>query len=91
MLTIVASDEFVIPTGNLYEGPLEMVEVAFEAMNGEAGVTPLYKDIYGEWKTSFAPLMDHNGKVLAIIGFDHTRSYIETELKKIENMLKKTN
>jgi transcriptional regulator with AAA-type ATPase domain len=88
MLTIVASDDFVIPTGNIYEGPPENMEVAFEAMNGEAGVTPLYKDIYGEWKTSFAPLMDHNGKVLAIIGFDHTRSYIETELKKIENMLK---
>jgi transcriptional regulator with PAS, ATPase and Fis domain len=88
MLTIVADEDFVIPPGNLYEGPPEMMEVAFEAMNGKAGVTPLYKDIYGEWKTSFAPLMDYNGKVLAIIGFDHTRSYIETELKKIENMLK---
>jgi hypothetical protein len=88
MLTIVASDEFVIPTGNLYEGPPEMMEVAFEAMNGEAGVTPLYKDIYGEWKTSFAHEIVHNGKVLANIGFDHTRSYIETKLKKIENMLK---
>ena len=88
MLTIVADEDFVIPAGNLYEGPPEMMEVAFEAMNGKAGVTPLYKDIYGEWKTSFAPLMDHNGKVLAIIGLDHSRSYIETELKKIENMLK---
>ncbi|WHY80105.1 sigma 54-interacting transcriptional regulator [Neobacillus sp. WH10] len=88
MLTIVADEDFVIPAGNLYEGPPEMMEVAFEAMNGKAGVTPLYKDIYGEWKTSFAPLMDHNGKVVAIIGLDHSRSYIETELKKIENMLK---
>ncbi|MGJ7920894.1 sigma-54 interaction domain-containing protein [Neobacillus sp. LXY-4] len=86
MLTIVASEDFVIPAGHLYEGPPEMMEVAFEAMDGKAGVTPLYEDIYGEWKTSFAPLMDHNGNVLAIIGFDHTRSYIEKELKKIENM-----
>lgn len=88
MLTIVADEDFVIPPGNLYEGPPEMMEVAFKAMNGKAGVTPLYKDNYGEWKTSFAPLMDYNGKVLAIIGFDHSRYYIETELKKIENMLK---
>lgn len=86
MLTIVADEDFVIPPGHTYEGPPEMMEVAFEALDGKAGVTPLYEDIYGEWKTSFAPLMDHHGKVLAIIGFDHSRSYIETELKKIENM-----
>ncbi|WP_335390809.1 sigma-54 interaction domain-containing protein [Neobacillus drentensis] len=87
MLTIVASEDFVIPPGHIYEGPPEMMEVAFEAMDGKAGVTSLYEDIYGEWKTSFAPLTDHNGNVLAIIGFDHSRSYIETELKKLGNML----
>jgi DNA-binding NtrC family response regulator len=87
MLTIVASEDFVIPPGQTYDGPPEMMEVAFEAMNGKAGVTSLYEDIYGEWKTSFAPLTDQNGNVLAIIGFDHSRSYIETELKKIGNML----
>jgi hypothetical protein len=87
MLTIVASEDFVIPPGHIYEGPPEMMEVAFEAMDGKAGVTSLYEDIYGEWKTSFAPLTDHNGHVLAIIGFDHSRSYIETELKKLGNML----
>ncbi|WP_155925555.1 sigma-54 interaction domain-containing protein [Bacillus sp. UNC438CL73TsuS30] len=88
LLTIVADEDFVIPPGVLYDGPPEMMEVAFEAMNGIAGVTPLYEDIYGEWKTSFSPIIDHSGKVLAIIGFDHTKSYIENELKKIENMLK---
>ncbi|MGM0900620.1 MAG: sigma 54-interacting transcriptional regulator [Bacillota bacterium] len=86
---IVGDEDFIIPPGDLYEGPPEMMEVAFEAMKGKAGVSPLYEDIYGEWKTSFAPLMDHNGKVLAIIGFDHRRFYIETELKKIETMLKR--
>ncbi|MDQ6596071.1 sigma-54 interaction domain-containing protein [Bacillus salipaludis] len=88
LLTIVADEDFVIPPGVLYDGPPEMMEVAFEAMNGIAGVTPLYEDIYGEWKTSFSPIIDHDGKVLAIIGFDHSKSYIENELKKIENMLK---
>lgn len=86
LLTIVADEDFVIPPGVLYDGPPEMMEVAFEAMNGIAGVTPLYKDIYGEWKTSFAPIKDHDGNVLAIIGFDHNRSYIENEFKKIESM-----
>jgi hypothetical protein len=86
VLTIVASEDFVIPPGHTYEGPPEMMKVVFEAMDGKAGVTPLYEDIYGEWKTSFAPLTDHNGNVLAIIGFDHSKSYIETELKKIQNM-----
>ncbi|WP_338453046.1 sigma 54-interacting transcriptional regulator [Niallia oryzisoli] len=87
--TLVASEDFVIPPGVLYEGPPEIMETAFAALNGKAGVTPLYKDIYGEWKTSFAPLMDPNGNIAAIIGFDHKKAYIETELKKIENMLKK--
>ncbi|WHY01795.1 hypothetical protein [Neobacillus sp. DY30] len=86
---IVGNEDFIIPPGGLYEGPPEMIKVAFEAMRGKAGVSPFYEDIYGEWKTSFAPLMDHNGKVLAIIGFDHSKSYIETELKKIETMLKR--
>ncbi|MDR7236464.1 sigma-54 interaction domain-containing protein [Neobacillus drentensis] len=86
MLTIVASEDFVIPPGHIYEGPPEMIEVALEAMDGKAGVTSLYEDVYGEWKTSFAPLTDHNGNVLAIIGFDHSRSYIENELKKIGDM-----
>lgn len=89
MLNIVADEGFIIPTGQLYEGPPEVMEVAYEALKGKAGVTPLYKDIYGEWKTSFAPLADPNGQVIAIIGFDHTKSYIEAELKKIENMLKR--
>lgn len=86
MLTIVGDEGFAIPAGSIYEGPPEIMEVAIEAMKGKAGVTPLYEDIYGEWKTSFAPLMDHNGKVIATIAFDHRRSYIESELKKLENM-----
>ena len=86
MLCIVASEDFVIPAGVIYDGPEESMRVAFEAANGKAGVTELYQDIYGEWKSSFAPITDPNGKVLAIIAFDHSRSYIETELKKIENM-----
>ncbi|WP_428912563.1 sigma-54 interaction domain-containing protein [Niallia sp. Krafla_26] len=87
LLTIAADEGFPIPPGVLYDGPPEIMEVALGAMNGKAGVTPLYKDIYGEWKSSFAPIMDSSGKVLAIIAFDHSREYIETELKRIENTL----
>ncbi|WP_338473278.1 sigma 54-interacting transcriptional regulator [Niallia sp. XMNu-256] len=87
MCTIVADEGFPIPPGVIYDGPPEMMKVGFEAMNGRAGVTPLYKDIFGEWKSTFAPLMDHNGKVLATIAFDYRRSYIESELKRIESTL----
>lgn len=89
LMTIVADESFVVPQGHTYEGPPEIMEVAFEALEGKAGVTSIYEDIYGEWKTSFAPLIDHKGNIKAIIGFDHRKSYIETELKKIENMLNK--
>jgi hypothetical protein len=66
------------------EGIIEWVYI-FKVLDNNKMLT-IVADIYGEWKTSFAPLIEHNGKVLAIIGFDHSRSYIETKLKKIKKM-----
>jgi predicted transcriptional regulator len=56
------------------EGIIEWVYI-FKVLDNNKMLT-IVADIYGEWKTSFAPLMEHNGKVLAIIGFDHSRFFI---------------
>ncbi|WP_257352348.1 sigma-54 interaction domain-containing protein [Pseudalkalibacillus decolorationis] len=87
MLTLVADEGFIIKPGETYEGPPEIMDVASAAMNGKVGVTPMYKDIYGEWKTSFAPIFDHSGQVIALIGYDYSQSYINSELKKLAKIL----
>ncbi|HEY9578077.1 MAG TPA: sigma 54-interacting transcriptional regulator, partial [Pseudobacillus sp.] len=87
MLTLVADEGFVIQPGEIYEGPTEIMEVATSAMNGEATVTSVYEDHYGKWKTSFAPIMDESGKVVALIGYDYSKAYVDSRLKKMGDLL----
>ena len=39
--------------------------------------TDIYKDQFGTWITAFAPIIDHNGKVIAILGIDVEASIIK--------------
>ncbi|KKB44114.1 Formate hydrogenlyase transcriptional activator [Bacillus thermotolerans] len=50
--TLAADKDFTMKPGELYEGSPEFVKVAANAVKGRVEVTPVYKDIYGEWKTS---------------------------------------
>ncbi|WP_439096882.1 sigma-54 interaction domain-containing protein [Bacillus massiliigorillae] len=86
-INLCADEDFVLKPGEVYDGPPEIMDVAFAAMRGKVGVTPLYKDAYGEWKTSFAPVFDVNGIVVAIIGYDYSKSYISSEMQKLEKLL----
>ncbi|UAT32790.1 sigma 54-interacting transcriptional regulator (plasmid) [Bacillus badius] len=86
--TLAADKDFTMQPGQLYEGTPEFAKVAADAVKGRVGVTKLYRDIYGEWKTSLAPVIDATGKVIALIGYDYSKEYIDSELGKMGRVLK---
>ena len=86
-INLVADKNFVMKPGEAYLGPPEIMDVAIAASKGKIGVTPIYQDPYGSWKTSFAPIFNEIGQVIAIIGYDYSESYINTELQKLKRLL----
>ncbi|MFJ7755532.1 sigma 54-interacting transcriptional regulator [Peribacillus muralis] len=88
LIHLIADKGFVIEPGEEYIGPPEMMNVAYAAFNGKAGVTPIYEDRYGEWKTSLAPIMDDDGNIVAIVGCDYSKSYINSEMQRLSKQLK---
>ncbi|MDM5294221.1 sigma 54-interacting transcriptional regulator [Peribacillus simplex] len=87
LIHLVADKGFVIEPGEEYIGPPEMVNVAYQAFNGKAGVTPIYEDRYGEWKTSFAPIIDDGGNIVAIVGCDYSKAYFNSEMQRLRKQL----
>ncbi|MDP1419869.1 sigma 54-interacting transcriptional regulator [Peribacillus simplex] len=87
LIHLVADKGFVIEPGEEYMGPPEMVNVAYQAFNGKAGVTPIYEDRYGEWKTSFAPIIDDDGTIVAIVGCDYSKAYFNSEMQRLRKQL----
>ncbi|MGH2316453.1 sigma-54 interaction domain-containing protein [Planococcus sp. SE5232] len=87
VMHVAASDDFVINPGEEYIGPPEVMKVIYEAFKGKSGVTPLYEDEYGIWKSSIAPLYDENGHIIAIIGFDYSEEYVNSELQRLSKQL----
>lgn len=87
VIHVAASEGFVIETGEEYIGPPEVMKVIYEAFKGNSGVTPLYEDEYGVWKSSIAPLFDESGKVIAVIGFDYSDEYVNSELQRLSKQL----
>ncbi|TDL92822.1 AAA family ATPase [Vibrio vulnificus] len=87
LIHLVADKGFVIEPGEEYMGPPEMINVAYQAFNGKAGVTPIYEDRYGEWKTSFAPIIDDDGNIVAIVGCDYSKAYFNSEMQRLRKQL----
>ncbi|USK70789.1 sigma-54 interaction domain-containing protein [Peribacillus asahii] len=87
LIHLVADKGFVIEPGEEYIGPPEMMNVAYQAFNGKVGITPIYEDRYGEWKTSFAPIIDDDGNIVAIVGCDYSKYYINSEMKRLSKQL----
>ncbi|CAH0297526.1 Acetoin dehydrogenase operon transcriptional activator AcoR [Peribacillus sp. Bi96] len=88
LIHLVADKGFVIEPMEEYIGPPEMMNVAYQAFNGKAGVTPIYEDKYGDWKTSLAPIIDDDGNIVAIVGCDYSKSYINSEMQRLSKQLK---
>ncbi|RST77493.1 AAA family ATPase [Siminovitchia acidinfaciens] len=86
--TIAGDKDFVMQPGDLYEVGAEFAKVARNAMKGRVEVTPVYRDVFGEWKSCLAPVMDQSGQVIALIGYDYSKEYVEAELSKMGKVLK---
>jgi diguanylate cyclase (GGDEF)-like protein/PAS domain S-box-containing protein len=54
--------------GDLYDGPSKELWEVFRS--GQPQVQPPYRDRWGYWVTSIAPVRDATGKVVAILGMD---------------------
>lgn len=87
IVNLTSSEDFVIPVGATYIGSEIILETISNAYNGIISVTPIYEDEYGEWKTCCAPLYDTEGKVIAILGFDYSKDYVNHELIKLSESL----
>ncbi|WP_298830854.1 sigma 54-interacting transcriptional regulator [uncultured Planococcus sp.] len=87
VIHVAASDGFILEPGEEYIGPPEVMKVIYEAFKGKSGVTPLYEDEYGVWKSSIAPLYNEAGKIMAIIGFDYSEEYVNSELQRLSKQL----
>ncbi|MFD1707486.1 sigma-54 interaction domain-containing protein [Siminovitchia sediminis] len=87
MRNLVGDDSFVLEPGQLYKGSPEAMKSATAAMNGQVEVTNLYQDHYGVWKTCFAPIFDESQNILALVGYDYSKEYVEREIRKLGNKL----
>ncbi len=89
VINLVADKKLDIKPGEEYLGPAEMINAVLEGMKGKLVITPKYTDIYGEWKSSIAPIKDVTGQVIAILGVDFSVNFIETQIEKLDTLLKK--
>lgn len=62
----VDSPDYSAP-GDIYEDESVAIDAAFD---GKASVEGPIKDAWGVWFSGIAPIMDENGKVIAIFGID---------------------
>ncbi|MER2190976.1 MAG: sigma 54-interacting transcriptional regulator [Solibacillus sp.] len=87
IINLTSSEEFVIPVGHIYIGSDTILKSIDDAYNGIISVTPIYEDEFGEWKTCCAPLYDTKGNVIATLGFDYSKDYVNNELIKLSQSL----
>lgn len=64
---LLESSDYSAP-GDLYDGPDEDLWAVWNL--GTARVQPPHQDDWGHWVTAVAPVRDHEGAVLALLGMD---------------------
>ncbi len=57
------------PYGEIYTGPAKSIEKVFST--GETVVSDLEIDRWGRWISALTPVMNENGEVRAVLGFDY--------------------
>lgn len=60
------------PPGEIYTEASQAFIKSFD--NGSAFVEGPYKDRWGNWLSALAPILDENGKVIAVVGIDSAAS-----------------
>lgn len=71
-----------------YIAPKEMRHAINTALGGRTAVTPIYRDVYGKWKSSISPIKDEDGKIIAILGADFSAEYVDEQIEKLKNYFK---
>lgn len=88
VINLVTDKRLAIAPGEEYTGPPEMMEVVYNAWEGKPGVTPLYNDKFGEWKSCLVPIKDEENKsVIAVLGADFIGEFVREEIKKLKKQL----
>ena len=83
--------EFVVMTdpdesGRFYTGALYKMEpFHLKVFNGEVMTTDIYYDNEGAWLSAAAPIVNHNGKVIAILQADRRVDFVLQELVDLRN------
>jgi two-component system, sporulation sensor kinase B len=84
---LAASDSYVEYSFNslmYYEAGDEFLSAFEEAKENKVITsTDVYKDQYGDWISSFAPIVDEEGKIVAILGVDAEASIIKRNQSEI--------
>lgn len=87
IIFLVADEKLDIMPGQEYAAPPEMKKAILDAYSGKIVVTPKYTDVYGQWKSSIAPIRDETGQVIAILGSDFSVEYIDMQIKNLRKLL----
>ncbi|MCU6710241.1 methyl-accepting chemotaxis protein [Paenibacillus sp. J5C_2022] len=72
-----------IVAGSEYEDHGSFSKAYEKAIAGEAGLTDVFADAYGEWLTYLAPITDAEGKVVAVYGIDYDYHFVSERLKSL--------
>ncbi|WP_134703307.1 sigma-54-dependent Fis family transcriptional regulator [Ammoniphilus sp. YIM 78166] len=88
VINLVADKRLKLYPGEEYFGPPEIMKCMYQAMKGKVGVTPLYEDIFGQLKSSVAPIKDDSGNIVAILGSDFSADYVNTQINKLKKLFK---
>lgn len=77
----VVSNDLV--TGDVYAYSETFAAEAWEAvLSGEAAVSPIFRDEYGEWMSALVPIRDAGGRVVALAGVDFEASHVRKALQE---------
>ncbi len=85
---VVSDQRLNLAPGEEYNGPKEIMECMFQAMDGKVGVTPIYEDSFGKMQSSVTPIKDEEGQIIAVLGSDFSEAYVNKKHDNIKKLLK---
>lgn len=69
-----------IVAGSEYQDQGSFSQTYKKAIQGEAGLTEVFEDKYGQWLTFLAPIKDKDGSVIAVYGVDYDYHFVDDRL-----------
>ncbi|WP_372630535.1 methyl-accepting chemotaxis protein [Cohnella sp.] len=69
--------------GSEFIPPEVFVDAFDRAVGGEAHLTPAYADEFGEWITYAAPIVDSQGRTIAVFGIDYDYDRVQDRMISI--------